>query len=93
MKINDGLEDYSFNINIYNEILIKTKDGNKYDIVSFNFKFLHQDIFINKFSQMNYSNIGLFVLDDSSSSLSHISEKQFYLNNLTNEQIIEIIGE
>jgi hypothetical protein len=45
------------------------------------------------FNQMDYSSIGLFVVDDSKTNLSYISEKQFYLNNLTNEKIIEIIGE
>ena len=93
IKINDGYEDYVFNLNVFNETLIKTNVGNKYNIVSFNFKLLHQEIFTNSLSQMNFSNIGLFVLDDSNSALNHISEKQFYLNNLTNEQIIEIIGE
>ncbi|MFT5659918.1 MAG: hypothetical protein ACI9TV_000551 [Sulfurimonas sp.] len=95
IKINDGFEDYAFNINIFNEKLLSSKNnaGNKFNKLSFNFKLLHQDVFIANFDQMSYSNIGLFILDESESSLSYITEKQFYLNNLTNTQITEIIGE
>ena len=95
IKINDGHEDYQFNINIFNEKLFSTKNraGNKYNNVSFNFKLIHQNILETNFNQMDYSSIGLFVVDDSKTNLSYISEKQFYLNNLTNEKIIEIIGE
>lgn len=95
IKINDGYEDYHFNINIFNEKLFSTKNraGNKYNNVSFNFKFIHQNILESDFEQMDYSSIGLFVIDNSTTNLTEISEKQFYLNNLTNQQIIEIIGE
>jgi len=95
IKINDGYEDYKFNINIFNEKLFSTKkgNGNKYNSVSFNFKFIHQSIFKAKFENMNYSSIGLFIIDNSCTDLLEVSEKLFYLNNLTNEQMLEIIGE
>lgn len=95
IKINDGFEDYAFNISVFKEKVLSTKNnaGNKFNKVSFNFKLLHQNIFASNFDQMHYSNASLFVLDESESSLNLITEKQFYLNNLTNEQIIEIIGE
>ena len=95
IKINDGHEDYQFNINIFNEKLFSTKNraGNKYNCVSFNFKLIHQNILETNFEQMDYSSVGLFIIDNSTTNLIEVSEKQFYLNNLTNQQIIEIIGE
>lgn len=95
IKINDGYEDYEFNINIFNEKLFSTKNraSNKFNSVSFNFKFIYQSTFEAEFENMNYSSIGLFIIDSSCTDLLEVSEKQFYLNNLTNEQMLEIIGE
>jgi len=95
IKINDGYEDYQFNVNIFNEKLFSTMNraGTKYNRVSFNFKLIHQNTLETNFEQLDYSSIGLFIVDNSTTSLTYVSEKQFYLNSLTNEQIIEIIGE
>ena len=95
IKINDGYEDYSFNIDVFNEDRLKTLNpgGNKYEKVSYNFKLVHKDIFLDNMDKINcFSNIGLFVIDSNISFLDDLSQKQFYLNGLTNEQIIEVIG-
>lgn len=95
IKLNDGFEDYTFNIKVFNEKVLKSTNagGGKFNKVSFNFKLIHQSVFRNNFDQISFSNIGLFILDNSESILSNITEKQFYLNNLSSTQIIEIIGE
>ena len=44
-------------------------------------------------SEITFSNPSLFILDNSETTLCTLSSQQFYLNNLENDQIIQIIGE
>lgn len=94
IKINDGYEDYHFNKFVFNEKLFVTiKDSNKYKQVSYNLKLLHQKIYNENIAEITFSNPSLFILDNSETSLDSLTTKQFYLNNLENNQIIQIIGE
>lgn len=95
IKINDGCEDYHFNKIIFQQIPLVTKNrgGSKYENVSYSFKLLHQQIYNENISKITFSNPSLFILDNSSTSLHSLTTKQFYLNNLENDQIIQIIGE
>ncbi len=94
IKINDGYEDCHFNKFVFNEKLFSTKkDTNKYKQVSYNIKLLHQKIYDENIPEITFSNPSLFILDNSETSLDSLTTKQFYLNNLENNQIIQIIGE
>lgn len=94
IKINDGYEDYHFNKFVFNEKLFFTKkDSNKYNQVSYNLKLLHQKIYEKNITEIIFSNPSLFIIDNSETSLYGITFKQFYLNNLENQQILQIIGE
>jgi len=93
--VNDGTEDYSFNNSIFNDKLrINTnRAGNKINYVNFNFKLLHESTYIEYKSNIEFSNPSLFILDSKATRLSDLTEKQFYLNSLDNNQILELIGE
>ena len=83
-----------FNKFVFNEKLFSTKkDTNKYKQVSYNIKLLHQKIYDENIPEITFSNPSLFILDNSETSLDSLTTKQFYLNNLENNQIIQIIGE
>jgi len=93
--VNDGTEDYTFNINLFNSkpLIGKNQAGNKINYTSFNFKLLSEEVYENHLSDIKFSNPSLFILDSKESSLSSLTEKQFYLNGLDNNQILELIGE
>lgn len=95
LLVNDGTEDYTFNINLFNSkpLIVKNKAGNKINHASFNFKLLSEEVYNNNQSNIKFSNPSLFILDSKESNLSSLTEKQFYLNNLDNHQILELIGE
>ncbi|MCT7595523.1 hypothetical protein [Aliarcobacter butzleri] len=95
IKINDGYEDYHFNKIIFkqNPLVTKNKGSSKYEDVSYSFKLLHQQKYDENVSEITFSNPSLFILDNSETTLCTLSSKQFYLNNLENDQIIQIIGE
>ncbi len=93
--VNDGTEDYNFNINLFNAkpLIAKNRAGNKINHTSFNLKLLHEEVYKDNLSNINFSNPSLFVIDSKESNLSTLTEKQFYLNGLDNNQILELIGE
>lgn len=95
IKINDGYEDYHFNKIIFkqNPLVTKNKGSSKYEDVSYSFKLLHQQKYNENVSEITFSNPSLFILDNSETTLCTLSSQQFYLNNLENDQIIQIIGE
>lgn len=95
IKINDGCEDYHFNKIIFKQspLVIRNKGGSKYENVSYGFKLLYQQTYDANVSEITFSNPTLFILDNSETKLQELSTKQFYLNNLENDQIIQIIGE
>jgi len=93
--VNDGTEDYNFNINLFNAkpLITKNRAGNKINHTSFNFKLLHEKVYKNHISGIDFSNPSLFIIDSIESDLAALTEKQFYLNGLDNNQILELIGE
>ena len=93
--VNDGTEDYNFNINLFNAkpLIAKNRAGNKISHASFNFKLLHEEVYKDNSSDIGFSSPSLFVIDSMESNLSTLTEKQFYLNGLDNNQILELIGE
>jgi hypothetical protein len=93
--INDGTEDYTFNVNLFNSkpLITKNRAGNKINRTSFNFKLLHESTYTTNKTNILFSNPSLFVIDSKESNLTELTEKQFYLNNLDNNQILELIGE
>ena len=93
--VNDGTEDYNFNINLFNAkpLITKNRAGNKINHTSFNFKLLHEEVYNNHLSGIDFSSPSLFIIDSKESNLSTLTEKQFYLNGLNNNQILELIGE
>lgn len=93
--VNDGTEDYNFNINLFNAkpLIAKNRAGNKINHASFNFKLLHEEVYKDNSSDIGFSSPSLFVIDSMESNLSTLTEKQFYLNGLDNNQILELIGE
>jgi len=93
--VNDGTEDYNFNINLFNAkpLVAKNRAGNKINHASFNFKLLHEEVYKDNSSDIGFSSPSLFVIDSMESNLSTLTEKQFYLNGLDNNQILELIGE
>lgn len=97
IKINDGYEDYSFNIKKFNDTRIHRphrKTNHKYNMVSFNFRLLHKSIYLQNITQIAHSNPCLFMIDREYTDLINTTEKHFYLNKtLNNQQLIELIGE
>lgn len=96
IKINDGYEDYTFSTSLFNEqpLCSTNRAGNKFENLSFNFKLLHRDIYLQNIAHIVYSNACLFVIDNDSTNLANITNKRFYLNRtLNNQQLIELIGE
>ena len=93
--INDGIEDYKFNADFFNSKLLMTKNkaGNKFNRLNFNFRLIHQLTYNDHKDEIKLSNASLFILDSSESNISELSEKKFYLNNLNNEELLELIGE
>lgn len=93
--VNDGTEDYNFNINLFNAkpLIAKNRAGNRINHASFNFKLLHEEVYKDNSSDIDFSSPSLFVIDCMESNLSTLTEKQFYLNGLDNNQILELIGE
>ena len=93
--VNDGTEDYNFNINLFNAkpLITKNRAGNKINHTSFKFKLLHEEVYNNHLSGIDFSSPSLFIIDSKESNLSTLTEKQFYLNGLNNNQILELIGE
>lgn len=93
--VNDGTEDYSFNKSVFNDNprINTNRAGNIINYVNFNFKLLHEPVYIEYKSNIEFSNPSLFILDSKETSLSDLTEKQFYLNGLDNNQILELIGE
>jgi hypothetical protein len=93
--INDGSEDYYFNKELFNMKPLIEKHrgaGNKIKRTSFNFKLLHESTYTTNKTNILFSNPSLFVIDSKESNLTELTEKQFYLNNLDNNQILELIG-
>ena len=94
LVINDGNEDYFFNELIFNMEPITTKRPlrSKVNQVNYNFKLLHKEMYEANQSKIILSNPCLFVVDESTFSLTGNFSSNFYLNNLSNEDILEIIG-
>jgi len=94
LLINDGTEDYCFNSEIFNNkpLINKKKGGNKINKISFNFKMIHESSYIENKENIEFSNPNLFILDSDTSPFE-LTTKQFFLNGLTNEQILETIGD
>ncbi len=92
--INDGYEDYKLNINVFNQKpLIEKNQAGKIKRTSFNLKLINKSFFDENTTDIKFANPSLFVLDSTEPIIFNSTDKQFYLNKLSNTQILELIGE
>lgn len=91
---NDGYEDYGFCYKIFNQKPITTSRplSGKVNNVNFNFKIISLNTYQNNKEKIDFENPVMFSIGESKDEIINDFEKIYYINVLSNEKIISILG-
>ena len=91
---NDGYEDYGFFHEVFNQVCITTGKplSGKVNDVNFNFKLISLGTYASNKNEIKFMNPTVFCIDIPPETFIANFERVFYINTLSSENIVSIIG-